>query len=44
LEEEKALIAKAKLQDTALQFVLGRYFLAGDSCPYATLREHLTKI
>jgi hypothetical protein len=42
-DDEKALIAKAKLQGIALQFVQGREFLANDSCPYALLREHLTE-
>ena len=41
-EDEKALIAKAKLQGTALQFVQGREFLASDACPYHVLRENLT--
>ena len=41
-EDEKALIAKAKLQGTALQFVQGREFLASETCPYHTLRENLT--
>jgi hypothetical protein len=41
LEDEKALIAKAKLQGTALQFVQGRESLSNDACPYAVLREHL---
>jgi hypothetical protein len=38
-EEEKALIAKAKLLGIALQYVQGREFLANDACPYAVLRE-----
>jgi hypothetical protein len=42
-EEEKALIAKAKLQGIALQYVQGREILANDLCPYAVLREHLTQ-
>jgi hypothetical protein len=39
--DEKALIAKAKLQGIALQFVQGRDFLANDACPYAVSRDHL---
>jgi hypothetical protein len=42
-EEEKALTAKAKLQDIALQFVQGRELLSNDACPYAILRENLTE-
>jgi hypothetical protein len=42
-EDEKALIAKAKLQGIALQFVQGREFLANYTCSYAVLREHLTE-
>jgi hypothetical protein len=33
-EEEKSLVAKAKLKGTALQFVQGREFLASDTCTY----------
>jgi len=40
-EDEKALIAKAKLQGIALQFVQGRESLSSDACSYAELREHL---
>jgi hypothetical protein len=40
-EDEKALIAKAKLQGTALQFVQGREFLTSDACPYTDLKEQL---
>ena len=40
-EDEKALIAKAKLQGIALQFVQGRESLSRDECSYAELREHL---
>lgn len=32
-EDEKALIAKSKLQGIALQFVQGREFLANDGAP-----------
>jgi len=35
------LIAKAKLQGIALQFVQGRESLSSDACSYAELREHL---
>jgi hypothetical protein len=42
-EDEKALIAKAKLQGIALQFVPGRESLSNDACPYAVLTEHLTE-
>ena len=42
-EDEKALIAKAKLQGFALQFVQGREFFANDACTYTVLREHLTE-
>jgi hypothetical protein len=42
-EEEKALIAKAKLLGIALQYVQVREFLANDACPYAILRENLTE-
>jgi hypothetical protein len=40
-DEEKALIAKAKLQGIALQFVQGREFLTSDVCPYADLKQQL---
>jgi len=40
-EDEKALIAKAKLQGIALQFVQGRESLSNDACSYAELKEHL---
>lgn len=33
-EEEKALVAKAKLKGAVLQFVQGREFLASDTCTY----------
>ena len=42
-EDEKALIAKAKLQGIALQYVQGRFVLANDACTYAVLREQLTE-
>jgi len=42
-EEEKALIAKAKLQGIALQYVQGREILAHDMCPYAVLKEYFTE-
>ena len=42
-EEEKVLIAKAKLQGIALQYVQGRDVLAHDACPYSVLREELTE-
>ena len=42
-EEEKALIAKTKLQGIALPFVQGRDVLAHDACPYSVLREQLTE-
>jgi hypothetical protein len=42
-ENEKALIAKAKLQGIALQFVQGRESLSNDACPYSVLRKHLTE-
>ena len=35
------MIAKAKLQGIALQFVQGRESLSSDACSYAELREHL---
>jgi hypothetical protein len=41
-EDEKALIAKAKLQGIALQYVQRREVLSDDACPYAVLRENLT--
>jgi hypothetical protein len=40
-EDEKTLIAKAKLQGIALQFVQGRESLSSDACSYAELKEHL---
>jgi hypothetical protein len=40
-EDEKALIAKAKLQGIALQYVQGREFLSNDACTYTILKEHL---
>ena len=40
-EDEKALIAKAKLQGIALQLVQGREPLSSDACTYEELREHL---
>jgi hypothetical protein len=40
-EDEKALIAKAKLQGIALQYVQGREFLSSDACTYTILKEHL---
>ena len=43
-DDEKALIAKAKLQGIALQFVQGREILANEACPYAILREHLNDL
>ena len=43
LEEEKALIAKAKLQGIALQYVQGRDVLAHDACSYGVLSEQLTE-
>jgi hypothetical protein len=42
-EDEKALIAKAKLQRIVLQYVQGRYVWAHDACPYSVLREQLTE-
>jgi len=41
VDDEKALIVKAKLQGIALQFVQGREQLISDACPYAILREQL---
>jgi hypothetical protein len=38
-DDEKALIAKAKLQGNALQYVQGRVFLAKDACTYAVLKD-----
>jgi hypothetical protein len=35
------LIAKAKLQGIALQFVQGRESLSSDACSYAELQEHV---
>jgi len=43
LEDEKTLIAKAKLQGIALHYVQGRELLAIDACLYAILREHLAE-
>jgi predicted mannosyl-3-phosphoglycerate phosphatase (HAD superfamily) len=40
-EDEKASIAKAKLQGIALQFVQGRETLSNDARTYAVLREQL---
>ena len=40
-EDEKALIAKAKVQRIALQFVQGREFLTSDACPYTNLKQQL---
>jgi len=42
-EDEKALIAKAKLQGIALQYVQGRDVLVNDASTYAVLREQLTE-
>jgi hypothetical protein len=42
-EEEKSLIANAKLQGIALQYVQGRDNLASDTCTYTVLREQLTE-
>jgi hypothetical protein len=42
-DNEKALIAKAKLQGIVLQYVQGREFLANDACTYAVLRDHLVE-
>ena len=36
-EKEKALIANAKLQGIALQYVQGRDVLAHDACPYSVV-------
>jgi hypothetical protein len=38
-DDEKALIAKAKLQGIAFQYVQGREFLAKDACTYAVLKD-----
>jgi hypothetical protein len=38
-----ALIAKAKLQGLALQFVNGREELLKDTCPYGTIKKALTE-
>ena len=40
-DDEKALIAKAKLRGIALQFVQGREFLTSDACPCTDLKEQL---
>jgi hypothetical protein len=42
-EEEKALVAKAKLQGIALQFVQGKELLASDACSFTALKESLTE-
>jgi hypothetical protein len=42
-EEEKTLIAKAKLQGIALKHVQGRQLLSNYACPYVVLRERLTE-
>jgi hypothetical protein len=40
-EQDMALIAKAKLQGLALQFVNGREELLKDTCPYGTIKKAL---
>jgi hypothetical protein len=40
-EDEKTLIAKAKLQGIALLYVQGREILSSDACTYTNLKEHL---
>lgn len=42
-EEEKASVAKAKLQGIVLHYVQERGMLANDTCPYTVLMEHLTE-